>query len=167
MTADAGPTSSRRAYDDVMTASSRLRRHVALAAAAALSLGTVTGCAQIDELTGHADEARASLQGLEEMSRQTLDSFDWSALDEYTGTWLGDNSKVAEMFRSMPGAEDIKDFHIKGDQGVLEVRYGDEALKADPAVLEQTLREQAAQAKERIKNLDKVEFRVGDRTYTF
>ncbi len=145
-----------------MTTASRLRRPAALAAAAALALGGLTGCTQIDELTGRADEARASLQGLEEMSRETLDSFDWSVLDEYGGTLLGDNSKVTEMFRSMPGAEDIKDFHIKGDQGVLEVRYGDEALKADPAVLEETLREQAEQAKQRIENLKTVEFHIID-----
>jgi hypothetical protein len=155
------------AYDVAMTDASRLRRPAVLAAATALALGALTGCAQIDELTGKADEARASLQGLEEVSRQTLEEFDWSRLDEYRGTLLGDNSRVAEMFRQMPGAEDIQDFHIKGDQGVLEVRYGDQALEADPAVLEQTLREQAEQAKQRIQNLDKVEFRVGDTTYTF
>lgn len=155
------------AYDVAMNDASRLRRPLVLLAAAGLALGGLTGCAQIDELTGKAEEARASLQGLEEMSRQTLDEFDWSRLDEYKGTWLGDNSKVAEMFRQMPGAEDIQDSHIKGDQGVLEVRYKDEALKADPAVLEETLREQAEKAKQRIENLQKVEFKVGDKTYTF
>lgn len=158
-----------------------LRRTTGLAVATALSLSALTGCAQIEELTGQAeglkgqaselqgaaDEARASLQGLEELSRERLEQFDWSVLDEYKGTWLGDNSKVTEMFRQMPGAEGIEDFHIKGDQGVLEVNYGEESLKADPAVLKDTLREQAEQAKERIRNLETVEFTVGDRTYTF
>ncbi|OFR90134.1 hypothetical protein HMPREF2863_07535 [Micrococcus sp. HMSC067E09] len=156
------------AYDVAMTAAHRRHRPAVLLAAAALAVGGgLTGCAQIDQLTDRADEARASLQGLEEMSRQTLEQFDWSSLDEYRGTWLGDASEVTEMFRRMPGAEDIQDFHIKGDQGVLEVRYKDEALKADPAVLEQTLREQAEQARQRIRNLEQVEFKVGDETYTF
>ena len=37
----------------------------------------------------------------------------------------------------------------------------------DPAVLQQTMEEVAAQAKEHVQNLETVEFRVGEKTYTF
>lgn len=164
-----------------MSTVSRVRRPLVLAAAAALTLGGLTGCAQIEELTGQseelqghasdlsamADEARASLQGLEELSRAQLDSFDWSALDQWRGTWFGDEAKVEDMFRNMPGAEGLQDVSVQQDEGALEVTYGEESLRADPAVLEETLREQAEQAKQRLDELKTLEFRVGDRTYTF
>lgn len=175
------PVSCGRAYDGPMSTATRDRRPLVLAAAAALALGGLTGCAQIEEITGQseelqghasdlsamAEEARASLQGLEDLSRAQLESFDWSALDQYRGTWFGDEAKVEDMFQNMPGAEGLQDVSVKQDQGALEVTYGEESLRADPAVLEETLREQAEQAKQRLDELKTVEFKVGDKTYTF
>ena len=76
-------------------------------------------------------------------------------------------AKVEDMFRNMPGAEGLQDVSVQQDEGALEVTYGEESLRADPAVLEETLREQAEQAKQRLDELKTVEFKVGDKTYTF
>lgn len=48
-----------------MTDASRLRRPVLLLAAAAVALGGLTGCAQIEGLTGRADQARQRIRNLE------------------------------------------------------------------------------------------------------
>jgi len=148
----------------------------------ALALGVALGgCAQVEELQGQAqqvqgqaeqlrDQAGAALaeaRDLGELTVEQVRGFDWSALDRYEGVFLGDNSRVTELLRSMPSGPDMESFAIRGDEGTLVVEYGDRAAEVDPAVLRETMSEVAAQAKERVRNLETVEFHVGDEVYTF
>ena len=80
---------------------------------------------------------------------------------------MGSEMCIRDSFRSMPSGPDMETFQIQGDEGKLIVNYGDEATTIDPAVLQTTMEEVAAQAKERVQNLETVEFHVGDKTYTF
>jgi hypothetical protein len=134
----------------------------------------LAGCAQVEEIRGQADEVTARAEQLwteaREMGDLTVEQvrdFDWSSLAEYEGIVLGDNSKVTEFFRSMPSGPDMESFEIKGEEGKLVVNYGEQAAEVDPAVLQETMEQVSAQAKERVQNLEAVEFRVGERTYTF
>ena len=152
----------------------------AAGAALALAVG-LTGCSALNEAQSTMDQAQQKVDDaqaylermqqdvghLTEFSVQDLQDFDFGRLVEYAGTYLGDNSTVIEFMRSMPSGQDIESFQIQGDQGKLTVNYGDQALEADPAVLQQTMEEVAAQAKEHVQNLKTVEFRVGEKTYTF
>lgn len=79
----------------------------------------------------------------------------------------GGAEQVTEFLRSMPSGPDLESFEITGDEGTLVLHYGERATEVDPAVLRETMEQVAAQAKERAQNLQSVEFRVGDRTYTF
>jgi Domain of unknown function (DUF4825) len=147
-----------------------------LQAAGAVVLLSVSlaGCAQAEEIRGQAEDITAQAEQLWTEARQLGDltveqvqGFDWSSLAEYEGIFLGDNSRVVQFFRSMPSGPDMESFAIRGDEGKLIVNYGDQATEVDPAVLQETMEQVAAQAKERVQNLETVEFRVGDRTYTF
>ncbi|MDO5635541.1 MAG: DUF4825 domain-containing protein [Micrococcus sp.] len=142
----------------------------ALAAAALL----VTGCTQVNEMFGQAqetrqqaEEIRGSMAELSDITRERLESFDWSQLGQYDGVYLGDNSRVVEFMRSMPGGANMDTFEIRGDEGTLVVNYGDKDTTIDPALLQDTLRDIAEQAEQRIQNLERVEFHVGDEVYTF
>jgi hypothetical protein len=147
-----------------------------LKAAGAVVLLTVSlaGCAQAEQIRGQAEDLTAQAEQLWTEARQLGDltveqvqTFDWSSLSEYEGIFLGDNSKVSEFFRSMPSGPDMESFEIKGGEGKLVVNYGEQATEVDPAVLQETMEQVAAQAKERVQNLETVEFRVGDEVYTF
>jgi outer membrane murein-binding lipoprotein Lpp len=149
---------------------SRLRA----AGAAVLVTVSLAGCAQAEqfrgqaeEITGQAEQLWTEARELGDLTVDQVQGFDWSSLAEYEGIFLGDNSKVTEFFRSMPSGPDMESFEIKGDEGKLVVHYGEQATEVDPAVLQETMEQVAAQAKERVQNLETVEFRVGDRTYTF
>lgn len=144
------------------------------AGAAVLLAMSLAGCAQAEEIRGQAEDLTAQAEQLWTEARQLGDltveqvqDFDWSSLAEYEGIFLGDNSKVTEFFRSMPSGPDMESFQIKGDEGKLVVNYGEQAAEVDPAVLQETMEQVAAQAKERVQNLETVEFRVGDEVYTF
>lgn len=147
---------------------------VAAAGSAVLLTVTLAGCNQAEEIRGQADEITARAEQLwteaREMGDLTVEQvrgFDWSSLAEFDGILLGDNSDVTEFFRSMPSGPDMESFEIKGDEGKLVVNYGEQATEVDPAVLQETMEQVAAQAKERVQDLETVEFRVGDRTHTF
>ncbi len=149
---------------------SRLRA----AGAAVLITVSLAGCAQAEqirgqaeEITGQAEQLWTEARELGDLTVEQVQGFDWSSLAEYEGIFLGDNSKVAEFFRSMPSGPDMESLEIKGDEGKLVVHYGEQAAEVDPAVLQETMEQVAVQAKERVQNLETVEFRVGDRTYTF
>ncbi|HRO29436.1 MULTISPECIES: DUF4825 domain-containing protein [Micrococcaceae] len=144
------------------------------AGAAVLLMMSLAGCAQVEEITNQAGEVTAQAERLWTEARQMGDltveqvrDFDWSSLSGFDGILLGDNSRVTEFFRSMPSGPDMESFEIKGDEGTLVVHYGEQVAEVDPAVLQETMEQVAAEAKERVQNLDTVEFRVGERTYTF
>ena len=62
---------------------------------------------------------------------------------------------------------DVVDVEAVKDQGKVIVDYAEDALPQDPQELERTLREAAEKAKRSVPDLEDVEFRVGDRTFTF
>ena len=61
----------------------------------------------------------------------------------------------------------IVDVEALREDGKVVIEYGRSALEADPQVLEDTMREAADRARDAIPDLEDVEFRVGDRTFTF
>lgn len=142
------------------------RPWVGTGAAVLLALSLV-GCTEIQGARDQVSDVVGQAQELSELTRQQVENFDWSSLDQYEGILLGDNSQVIEFFRSMPSGPNMENFEIKGDQGKLVVNYDDQAVEVDPAVLQKTMEDVAAEAKERVQNLETVEFTVGERTYTF
>ncbi|MCT2089787.1 DUF4825 domain-containing protein [Micrococcus terreus] len=158
-----------------------MKQMIKAAGAAVVLAVALTGCTAVDEARNtldqaqeKVDDAQAYVESVREevghatdLTLEELQSFDFSRLDEDAGTFLGDNSKVVEFMRSMPSGQDMQNFEVKGSEGTLVVNYGNQVLEADPAVLQQTMEEISAQAKEHIQNLETVEFRVGENTYTF
>lgn len=144
-----------------------VKRSIQRAGAAVLLALTLVGCAEAQQVRDQADQVISQAQELGDLTRESVENFDWNSLSEYQDIYLGDNSRVVQFFRSMPSGPDMETFQIQGDEGKLIVNYGDEATTIDPAVLQTTMEEVAAQAKERVQNLETVEFHVGDKTYTF
>ncbi|WP_313816430.1 DUF4825 domain-containing protein [Citricoccus sp.] len=164
------------------------RKSVQAAGAAVLLTVSLTGCSGVqeaaDQVGGVADQAESAAtqaqdaaeqagqlwsdaREVSELTVEQVNSFDWSSLEEHWGIYLGNNSEVTQFLRSMPSGPDMESFEIKGEDGTLVVNYGDQAAEADPAVLWETMQSVAAQAKEHVENLKKVEFRVGDEIHTF
>ncbi len=131
----------------------------ALAAVAALGLGACSGGGD-----GVAPEtgARAGVDHLADLAQGSMDAFDCSALSSYDGTYLGDNSKVVDFFRSMPTGADMETFEILGDEGTLVVTYAADATVPDAAVLSGALSALADCGREYVTNLETVRFMVPD-----
>lgn len=91
-----------------------------------------------------------------------MKNFDWTSLSDYEGILSGETPKVTEFFRSMPSGPDMESFQTKSDEGKLIVSYGDQATEVDPAVLQKTMEDVAAQAKQHVQYLETVKFRVGN-----
>ena len=74
---------------------------------------------------------------------------------------------VEDLTRSLPSGSDIVDVEALREDGKVVIEYGQSLLEADPQVLEDTMREAADRARDAIPDLEDVEFRVGDRTFTY
>ena len=74
---------------------------------------------------------------------------------------------VEDLTRSLPSGSDIVDVEALREDGKVVIEYGQSLLDADPQVLEDTMREAAERARNAIPDLKDVEFRVGDRTFTY
>jgi len=149
---------------------------LSLATLAALALAA-SGCAVDD------GETRAALQSAEDRLAQAEDRISELEADASDRVDLGQLRQEAEgaleeadqraaevvedLTRSLPSGSDIVDVEALREDGKVVIEYGRSALEADPQVLEDTMREAAEQARNAIPNLEDVEFRVGDRTFTF
>lgn len=136
-------------------------------AVAVLVALTLTGCAEAQQVRDQTGQLVEQARELGNLTRESVEDFDWNTLNQYQDIYLGDNSKVTEFFRSMPSGPDMESFEIKSDEGTLIVHYGDQATTVDPAVLRTTMEDIAAHAKDQVQNLETVEFKVGDTSYTF
>ncbi|HEY4614661.1 MAG TPA: hypothetical protein VIG75_04290 [Citricoccus sp.] len=151
------------------------RRARVLATALVLVLGlALTGCATVEQARGSADrigeqagQLATEARRLGELSASELQDVDVDGLREQGEVWLGDNASVTALLRSMPSGPDMESFRIVGEEGRLVVTYGDHAAEVDPAVLDAAMRQVADRAKDHVRNLETVEFRVGERSYTF
>ena len=74
---------------------------------------------------------------------------------------------VEDLTRSLPSGSDIVDVEALREDGKVVIEFGQSLLEADPQVLEDTMRAAAARARDAIPDLEDVEFRVGDRTFTY
>lgn len=149
---------------------------LSLATLAALAL-SASGCAVDD------GETRAALQSAEDRLAQAEDRISELEADASERVDLGQLRQEAEgaleeadqraaevvedLTRSLPSGSDIVDVEALREDGKVVIEYGRSALEADPQVLEDTMREAAEQARNAIPDLKDVEFRVGDRTFTY
>lgn len=127
---------------------------LSLATLAALALAA-SGCAVDD------GETRAALQSAEDRLAQAEDRISELEADQRAA------EVVEDLTRSLPSGSDIVDVEALREDGKVVIEYGRSALEADPQVLEDTMREAAEQARNAIPDLKDVEFRVGDRTFTY
>lgn len=127
--------------------------------------------AAVDDLGGQADQALKDLQSrAEPLSELSVDQLKDVRLPELEGLpdlSLDAEGAVEDLMRGLPSGPDMADVEAVKDQGRVIVGYWKSALDADPAVLEQAMREAAEKAKESVPDLKDVEFRVGDQTFTF
>lgn len=149
---------------------------LSLATLAALALAA-SGCAVDD------GETRAALQSAEDRLAQAEDRISELEADASDRVDLGQLRQEAEgalaeadqraaevvedLTRSLPSGSDIVDVEALREDGKVVIEYGRSVLEADPQVLEDTMREAAEQARSAIPDLKDVEFRVGDRTFTY
>lgn len=130
-----------------------------LAAVAAVALG-LSACSDVEEAARKGQE-------LIDLTVEKVKNFDWSKLDEFAGTRLADNASVQELVRAMPSGEDIASIDVSTTEGKLVITYNDDVAEIDPALLEETMSEVSGHAKDFIGGLSDVEFKVGDKTYSF
>ena len=110
------------------------------------------------------EELRGRAEPLREVTEQDLRDLE---LPRIEGLDLGAPDAVRELLRTLPSGPDMIDVDAVREDGRVIVRYAESALQADPEILEQTMREVAGQARSALPDLREVEFRVGDRTFTF
>lgn len=157
----------------------RPRPAASIAAVVALAL-TLSGCAADDSETQAALEsanerisrAEQRIQELEDEADRRVDLPDLRQRAEDALSGLGDASEDAqttadELVSSLPSVDDVVDVEAMKEEGRVIVDYADDVLSADPAELEGQLRDAAERAKESMPDLKDVEFRVGDRAFTF
>ena len=133
-----------------------MRRSVAAGAVLAAFLGAV-GCSEGE---GPPVDTRAGIDQLKDLDTGAIGTFECSALAEYEGTYLGDNSKVTALFRAMPTGEDMETFEILGDEGVLVINYAPGVDTPDADLLDEALAVIADCGREYVTNLETVRFRV-------
>lgn len=110
------------------------------------------------------EDLRSRAEPLRELTEQDLRDIE---LPRIEGLDLDAQGAVEDLLRSLPSGPDMADVEAVREDGRVIVEYAESALEADPQVLEDTMREVADQARNAIPDLTEVEFRVGDRTFTF
>lgn len=131
------------------------------ASSVAIGLAACTGAA--DAATSEESvDPQAGIQYLSDVKDGAIDAFECSALSEYNGIYLGDNSKVIEFFRSMPTGHDMVTFAILADQGTLVVDYPPEVTPPPNELLDPVLTALADCGREYVTNLETVRFMVPD-----
>lgn len=138
-----------------------MKKPIALIGSIALA-ASLAACSQED-----IDRAFDEVDRVREITVEKIQEFDFSKLEEYANTYLGDNSKVVELLRSMPTGADMESFEIKQENGTLIVNYKDDAVVLDPAAFETAMQEISDEAKKLVTNLENVEFNFDGKTYKF
>ena len=110
------------------------------------------------------EDLRGRAEPLREITEQDLREIE---LPRIEGLDLDAQGAVEDLMKSLPSGPDMADVEAVREEGRVIVDYAESALEADPQVLEDTMREVADQARNALPDLKDVEFRVGDRTFTY
>lgn len=110
------------------------------------------------------EDLRGRAEPLREITEQDLRDIE---LPRIEGLDLDAEGAVEDLMKSLPSGPDMAEVEALREEGRVIIDYAESALEADPQVLEDTMREVAEQARNALPDVTDVEFRVGDRTFTF